>query len=176
MMMRPLVFDFANDAEALKQATEYMFGPSLLICPVTAPDVTTWRVYLPKTEGGWTEWHTGKHYNGGSYTTVPVDAATIPVFLRDGSITPLAGDTLVLSRGADATFTLYEDDGVSRGYERGECSRITFRWNQKKQQLTIDRRRGSYPGMPVKRRFIIKEPFGTARTVDYNGKAVKLNY
>ena len=176
MMMRPLVFDFADDAEALKQATEYMFGPSLLICPVTAPDVATWRVYLPKTVGGWTEWHTGKHYNGGSYTTVPVDAATIPVFLRDGSITPLAGDTLVLSRGADATFTLYEDDGVSRGYERGECSRITFRWNQKKQQLTIDRRRGSYPGMPAKRRFIIKEPSGTARTVEYEGKVVKLKY
>ena len=176
MMMRPLVFDFADDAEALKQATEYMFGPSLLICPVTAPDVTTWRVYLPKTEGGWTEWHTGKHYNGGSYTTVPVDAATIPVFLRDGSIVPLAGDTIALTCGADVAFTLYEDDGVSRGYERGECSRITFRWNQKKQQLTIDRRRGSYPGMPVKRRFIIKEPSGTSRTVEYEGKAVKLNY
>ena len=58
MMMRPLVFDFPNDAEALKQATEYMFGPSMLICPVTAPDVTTWRAYLPKTKGGWTEWHT----------------------------------------------------------------------------------------------------------------------
>ena len=176
MMMRPLVFDFPNDAEALKQATEYMFGPSMLICPVTAPDVTTWRVYLPKTAGGWIEWHTGSHYVGGRYTTVPVNAATIPVFLRDGSITPLAGDTLVLSRGADASFTLYEDDGVSRGYERGECSRITFRWDQQRQLLTIDRRRGSFPGMPRVRRFTIKEPDGSTRTVDYNGKTMRLKY
>ena len=176
MMMRPLVFDFADDTEALQQTTEYMFGPSLLICPVTAPDVTTMRVYLPKTKGGWTEWHTGSHYDGGRYTSVPVDAATIPVFLRDGSITPLAGDTLVLSRGADATFTLYEDDGVSRGYERGQCSRITFHWNQQRQQLTIDRRRGSFQGMPATRRFTIKEPNGATRTVDYNGKAVKMKY
>ena len=176
MMMRPLVFDFPNDAEALKQATEYMFGPSMLICPVTAPDVTTWRAYLPKAKGGWTEWHTGSHYEGGRYTTVPVDNATIPVFLRDGSIVPLAGDTIALTRGSDAAFTLYEDDGVSRGYERGECSRITFRWNQQKQQLSIDRRRGSYPSMPATRRFVIKEPNGKLRTVDYNGKAVTLKY
>jgi alpha-D-xyloside xylohydrolase len=176
MLMRPLVFDFPGDEEALRQETEYMFGPSLLICPVTQPDVTSWRVYLPKTTGGWTEWHTGNHYEGGRHADIPVDVATIPVFARDGSITPLAGDTLALMRGADATFTLYEDDGTSFGYERGQASRITFHWNQEKQQLTIDRRRGSYPGMPLKRRFTIQEPYGTARTIDYNGKAVKLNF
>lgn len=176
-LMRPLVFDFPTDEEALKQTTEYCFGPSLLICPVTEPDVNTVRVYLPATEGGWTEWHTGKHYNGGSYTNVNIDDATIPVFVRDGSIIPLAGDTIVLSRGADATFTLYEDDGVSRGYEQGKNSRITFHWNQQKQQLTIDRRQGTYDGMPDKRHFTIKEPHtGIARTIDYTGKAVKLNF
>ena len=176
MMMRPLVFDFADDGEALKQTTEYMFGPAMLVCPVTAPDTGTWRVYLPQTTGGWTEWHTGSHYEGGRYATVPVDGATVPVFVRDGSIIPLAGDTIALATGADAAFTLYEDDGVSRGYERGECSRITFRWNQQKQQLTIGRRRGSYPSMPTTRRFVIKEPYGKPRTVEYRGKAVMVRY
>ena len=176
MFMRPLVFDFSDDEEALKQKTEYMFGPALLICPVTAPDVTTWRVYLPKTEGGWTEWHTGRHFEGGRHTDISVDDATIPVFARDGSIIPLAGDTIALMGGADATFTLYEDDGNTTDYERGQSSRITFHWNQRKKQLTIDRRHGSYPGMPSSRRFTIKEPVGTVRTVSYNGKAVKLQY
>ena len=83
-LMRPLVFDFADDPEALRQKYEYMFGPDLLISPVTEPGVTTWRTYLPKNEGGWTDYHTGKHYDGGQYITTPVDQSFIPVFCRNG--------------------------------------------------------------------------------------------
>ena len=57
-LMRPLVFDFADDSEAMKQKYEYMFGPRLLISPVTEPGVTQWRTYLPKNQGGWTDQHT----------------------------------------------------------------------------------------------------------------------
>ncbi|MBR0167030.1 MAG: glycosyl hydrolase family 31 [Prevotella sp.] len=84
-LMRPLVFDFADDPEALLQEVEYMFGPDLLISPVTEPGVTTWRTYLPKQEGGWTDYRTGKHYDGGQYVTTAVTKAFIPVFLRAGS-------------------------------------------------------------------------------------------
>ena len=83
-MMRPLVFDFASDPEALKQKYEYMFGPALLISPVTEPGVTTWRTYLPKNEGGWDDYRTGKHYEGGQYVTTEVTKAFIPVFVRAG--------------------------------------------------------------------------------------------
>ena len=84
-LMRPLVFDFANDPEALRQKYEYMFGPDLLISPVTEPGVTIWRTYLPKNEDGWTDYHTGKKYDGGQYVTTPVTKAFIPVFVREGS-------------------------------------------------------------------------------------------
>jgi alpha-D-xyloside xylohydrolase len=83
-LMRPLVFDFADDPEALRQKYEYMFGPDLLISPVTEPGVTTWRTYLPKQEGGWTDYHTGEHYDGGQYVTTAVSKAFIPVFCRNG--------------------------------------------------------------------------------------------
>ena len=83
-IMRPLVFDFANDAEALKQKYEYMFGPALLISPVTKPGVDTWQTYLPKNEGGWTDYRTGKHFDGGQYVTTRVTKAYIPVFVRSG--------------------------------------------------------------------------------------------
>ena len=83
-LMRPLVFDFYDDEEALKQKCEYMFGPTLLISPVTEPGVSSWRTYLPKHPGGWTDYHTGKHYNGGQYVETPVTKAYIPVFIRDG--------------------------------------------------------------------------------------------
>ena len=83
-LMRPLVFDFADDAEALRQRYEYMFGPALLVSPVTEPGVTTWRTYLPKHKGGWTDYRTGQHYDGGQYVTTPVTKARIPVFVRAG--------------------------------------------------------------------------------------------
>ena len=83
-LMRPLVFDFANDAEALKQQYEYMFGPALLISPVTEPGVTSWQTYLPQNSGGWTDYRTGRHYDGGQYVTTPVTKAHIPVFIRAG--------------------------------------------------------------------------------------------
>ena len=73
---------FADDAEALAQKYEYMFGPSLLISPVTEPNVTEWRTYLPKNKDGWTDYRTGRHYRGGQYITTPVDKAHIPVFVR----------------------------------------------------------------------------------------------
>ena len=82
-LMRPLVFDFANDAEALKQNYEYMFGPELLVSPVTEPGVTKWRTYLPVSKGGWRDYRTGKHYAGGQYVTTTVTKAYIPVFVRE---------------------------------------------------------------------------------------------
>ena len=173
MLMRPLVFDFPTDEAALKLTTNYMFGPSLLVCPVTEPDVRQWSVYLPKTTGGWYDWHTGHHFDGGRRVDVPVDEASIPVFACAGSILPLAGDTLALIPGADAAFTLYEDDGVTTAYEQGACSRITFRWDDRRQRLTIDRRSGSFPAMPVVRHFVVTLPDGTAFPLDYRGKALK---
>ena len=81
-LMRPLVFDFADDPEALKQKYEYMFGPELLISPVTEAGVSEWPTYLPKNKGGWHDYRTGQHYEGGQTVTTKVDKAHIPVFVR----------------------------------------------------------------------------------------------
>ena len=81
-LMRPLVFDFADDPQALRQKYEYMFGPSLLVSPITEPGVTEWKTYLPKSEGGWEEVHTSEHYEGGQTVTTKVHKEFIPVFAR----------------------------------------------------------------------------------------------
>ena len=83
-LMRPLVFDFPNDTEALKQQTEYMFGPSLLVCPVTEPGITKMRVYLPDYGNGWKLFDSDNQeiYKGGSYFEVPVTKDRIPVFIK----------------------------------------------------------------------------------------------
>ena len=83
-LMRPLVFDFSDDPEALQQKYEYMFGPSLLISPITEPGVMEWKTYLPKNKGGWQDARTGKHYDGGQTVTTQAFKACIPVFVRIG--------------------------------------------------------------------------------------------
>ncbi len=82
-LMRPLVFDFADDPVALQQKYEYMFGPELLISPVTEPGVTEWHTYLPKNAKGWRDKRTGQHYDGGQFVTTSVDKAHIPVFVKE---------------------------------------------------------------------------------------------
>ena len=91
-MMRPLVFDYPNDTEALKQQTEFMFGPSLLVCPVTEPGIKTMRVYLPGNGQEWVSFNALVNasekgimvkpyvYKGGTYVDVEVSKDCIPVF------------------------------------------------------------------------------------------------
>lgn len=83
-MMRPLIFDFAEDETALKQDCEYMFGPSMLIRPIVEPMSTSKevKVYLPKSKGGWRDYWTGTHYEGGQEISIPVTIEHIPVFIR----------------------------------------------------------------------------------------------
>ena len=93
-LMRPLVFDFPDDKEALKQQTEYMFGPSLLVCPVTEPGITKMRVYLPENKNGWISFNSQLHakegnylvkpyvFEGGTYIETEVSKDEIPVFIN----------------------------------------------------------------------------------------------
>ena len=169
-LMRPLVFDFPGDSKALDQKYEYMFGRSLLISPVTEPNVTSWTTYLPRNEGGWYDYYTGRHYEGGQSVTTDVAADFIPVFVRAGSIIPVKGDEVLLYPGADGSFTLYEDDGATRDYEQGQCSRISFQWDDASRRLTINKRQGKYHGMPNRRTYHVKLANETRVNVNYQGK------
>ena len=169
-LMRPLVFDFAGDEKALDQKYEYMFGKSLLISPVTESGVTSWTTYLPQNEGGWYDYYTNRHYDGGQSVTTPIGVEYIPVFVRAGSIIPIKGDEVLLYPGADGTFTLYEDDGITRAYEKGECSRIMFQWDDANRTLTAGKRAGKYKDMPVRRTFQVKVPGGIPTNINYQGK------
>ena len=169
-LMRPLVFDFANDTKALDQKYEYMFGRSLLVSPVTEPSVASWTTYLPQNEGGWYDYYTGRHYDGGQSVTTEVGADRIPVFVRAGSIIPIKDDGLLLYPGADGTFTLYEDDGTTRNYEQGQCSRITFLWDDARLRLTAGKPEGKYKEMPQRRTFHVIMPDGKQTSFNYKNK------
>jgi alpha-D-xyloside xylohydrolase len=187
-LMRPLVFDFPDDEEALVQSVSYMFGKALLVNPVTAPQVKEWPTYLPATAGGWYDFHSGQHYEGGQYADISVTEDSIPVLARAGSILPwgpeieYAGQEtdgaldIRLYPGADGAFTLYEDEGSDFEYEHGRCTRILFEWDDARRTLTIGKRCGTYPGMISRRSFRVVLPDGRQRTIVYKGKAVIVKF
>lgn len=166
-LMRPLLFDFASDEEALKHDAEFMFGGSILVNPVTALGVDTYSTYLPQSVGGWYDYWSGEKYAGGQSVTSKVDINTIPIFVKGGSIIPFAPDRqnteekitkplkIVVYPGADARFTLYEDEGDTYNYEDGSYSTIDFTWNEADKSLTISSRIGYYSGFMRSRQFIV---------------------
>ena len=78
--------------------------------------------------------------------------------------------------GADAVFTLYEDEGDNYNYEKGIYSTIDFKWNDRARRLTVETRKGEYPGMLTERRFTVKLPDGQEKTVAYEGKKVSVKF
>ena len=164
-MMRPLVMDFRDDASALNHPFEFMFGRAFLVAPVTEPNANDWKVYLPET-ASWYDFWTGKRFDGGQTTDVAAPLDRIPLMVKAGSIIPM-GPFIQYSTeksdpievriylGANAEFTLYEDENDGYQYEKGLYSTIEFRWNDSTHTLTIGKRRGDFPGMAKTRTFRI---------------------
>ncbi|MDH7599933.1 MAG: glycoside hydrolase family 31 protein, partial [Sedimentisphaerales bacterium] len=195
--MRPLVMDFPDDVNALYVGDQYLFGPSILVKPVTTPGTSSCQVYLPADRGPWYDFWTGKTYEAGQTVDVASPLQTLPIFIRAGSIL-LLGPVLQYSDerpadpievrvypGAMGQFILYEDEGDSYRYEKGSFATIPFEWNQHNNTLTIGRRTGRFAGMLERRVFhvvLVKEGQGAGvapatapdRVVEYDGKAVRL--
>ncbi len=194
-IMRPLVMDFPNAGAVTAVDDQYMFGPALMVSPVTAYKVRERAVVFPATPGGWYDFWTGAAVSGvggGRPSPAPFDA--IPIHVRAGAILPFGPElqytdekpadpiTLVVYAGSDGAFTLYEDDGVSHDYEGGAWSTIPIRWHDASRTLTIGKREGSFPRMLARRTFqvvlVTKDrpvPFSFApkpdKTVVYSGEA-----
>ena len=186
-IMRPFVFDFPSDEEALRQADSYMFGHSLLVKPVTESDVTEYSVYLPENEGGWYSWWTGEKFEGGQYVPTKVDIETIPVYAKGGSIVPTGPNRQHVAQkvdgpmvikvypGADAEFTIYEDEGTNYDYESGKYALIALEWNEDDSTLTIGKRQGAFEGMDSEKDFVI-DLLGNQQTIRYSGKEVTVKF
>lgn len=97
-LMRPLVMDFPNDQAVHNLRDEYMLGPGVLVAPVTEFMARNWKVYLPAGTG-WYDFYTGKFYEGGQTVQAHAPLEHMPLFVRAGSIVPLAP----LPRDADKT-------------------------------------------------------------------------
>ena len=140
-IMRPLVYEFQDDPAVYDESFEFMFGRDILVANVLEPGAKTWKVYLP-AGSKWYDWGNNYAcYEGGQTIEIPVEISTIPLFLREGAIVPKAANQLMsmandhmtslhltLVPGADSTYTLYDDDGVTNDFKDGVCrkTRITM--------------------------------------------------
>jgi alpha-D-xyloside xylohydrolase len=133
LIMRPLLYDFPKDRVAPGIGDQFMFGPSIMVCPVTEPErVSGGRktVYLP-AGCDWFDLHTHRKYHGGCHVTVELTREYIPAFVPTGAILPMDEDgmlTILAFKGRKGSFLFYEDAGDGYGYEDGEyaLTEITY--------------------------------------------------
>jgi alpha-D-xyloside xylohydrolase len=191
-IMRPLVMDFRNDLRAQNTGDQFLFGPALLVNPITEAGATSRHLYLPDAK--WYDFWTGVATQGGKSIDSSAPLERLPLFARAGSILPLGPDLEYAAEkpaepleirvypGADGSFTLYEDENDTYNYEVGKYATIPFSWNDKTNTLTIGDCAGKFPGMLETRVIhvvIVRDAHGIGseltpkpdRVITYSGKA-----
>ena len=191
-MMRGLPMDFNTDKKVLNIADQFMFGPAILVNPVTEYKKRSRELYLPNTNG-WYNFYTSEFLKGGQTITAEAAYEQLPLYVKEGSILPCGPNieytsqkssepfTIYVYTGKDASFRLYEDENTNYNYEKGKFSNIEFNYNETSKTLTIGDRTGSFDGMQKNRTFNIVF-IGKTKNATFNlisnaneGKKVKYN-
>jgi alpha-glucosidase/alpha-D-xyloside xylohydrolase len=185
--MRALWLHYPDDKEAVGLGEEYLWGRDLLVAPVVEKGAKARRLYLPA--GTWYDWWTGAKVAGPGWLERPVDLATMPIYARAGAIIPLdpvrqyTGEavkeptTLQVYRGADGRFALYDDDGHSLGYLRGQGSWTRLTWDDGRGRLVIEPDPRSAARAQPERTFeVVVLPGKDRKQVRYAGKRVSVEF
>ncbi|MEO0968127.1 MAG: TIM-barrel domain-containing protein, partial [Cyanobacteria bacterium J06639_18] len=184
-ILRPLLYHYSDDRNTQELYDQLLLGESLMAAPVYRPGVEHRAVYLP--QGTWYDWWTGECYQGSKYILAHAPLAKMPMYIRWGSIIPLAPVMQYTSESAvnqlrlrvtpgTGEYTLYEDDGTSFAYRDGLRSTTTYHVNTEGEQVivNIQVRQGSWK--PAPRQIIVEvvgkgeqefEDDGTARRLQF---------
>lgn len=164
-VLRPLLYHFPDDPTTYALHDQVMLGPSLLAAPVYRPGREHRHVYLPA--GGWYDWWTDAAISGPAHLLAHAPLERMPLYVRAGAIIPSGPElryaderpldplTLDLYPG-DGELTLYEDDGHSFAYQRGEFRTVRYALRREGEQLVFatDASAGDYT--PPRRRLVIR--------------------
>jgi len=210
-VMRMLAMDFPQDNKVHDMGTQYMYGKSFLVAPVLTQFYTSgvreksvsnfsktqiYPVYLPKGSE-WFDFWTGEKFSGGTTVQRETPIDLMPLYVKAGSIVPIGPNVqyahekdwsnleIRIYDGADAEFTLYEDEKDNYNYEKGMYSTIKFNWDNASRKLTIEDREGEFPGMLKNRKFqvvLVKDGNASGekkakkydKTISYKGKRIEL--
>jgi alpha-D-xyloside xylohydrolase len=179
-LMRGLVMDFPNDTLTSNLNDQYMFGSSLLVNPVYQYKQRTRQVYLPKGVG-WYDIYKGQYFDGGKEINANAPYERMPVFVKEGSIIPFGPElqytsekpadtiSLFVYTGRNSSFDLYEDEGTNYNYEKGSFSTMKMVYDEQTKSLTLQNRRGQFPGMLQRRVFnIVWVTKNKMKALDFN--------
>ena len=169
IIMRGLVMDFTDDKVAREVSDQFMFGPSLMVCPVYEYGATSRSVYLPKGKF-WYDYYTDSVFVGGQTIEADAPYERIPLFVPSGAILVSGNDvnyvdehatdvlTVDMYAGSDGHFFLYEDDGTTNAYQDGAFSLIPIMFTEDEHGVvfTIGQCRGNYMGFRGTRKFKIR--------------------
>lgn len=194
---RPMYFDNPREEKAYHNAQEFLLGDNMLVAPIveagTGPGkVGAQTVWFPA--GTWFNTFTGERYDGNSEALVAGDINEFPIFARGGVPIPMqpylprmaavSPETLVVrtypgAEGKTGSYTLYEDDGVTTGYRKGQFATTGLSYRRSGDTVTvkIGAAKGHYTGQPAKRAFVIELPdTARAESASVNGAPAKVIY
>jgi alpha-glucosidase len=154
-IMRPMFYEFQRDLNTYEESFDFMYGKSMLVASIYEKGSTSRSVYLP--EGCiWYDWYTKEMYKGGQTIEVKTSLDKIPLFFRSGSIIPMAEEimnlhsekietlNILIEPWESSEFTLYEDDGISNNYLKGEYLKTHIKVNNAKNIKINFNKEGSY--------------------------------
>jgi alpha-glucosidase/alpha-D-xyloside xylohydrolase len=186
-VMRALWLHHPDDAAAVARGDEYLWGPNILVAPVTEKGATSRRVYLPR--GSWYDFSSSERLEGGREIQRQVDLATTPLYVRAGTVLPLGPVkqftdeevdgplTLQIYPGADGHFLVYEDDGISFAYRAGDWMGLDVRWIDANRRLSIQLAEGSRIRPPLERKLDLRMmPDGETRRAIFTGKRLESSW
>ena len=165
-IIRALWLHYPDDPTAVARGDEYLYGRDILVAPVVEKEAASRTLYLPR--GSWYDFWTRKKFEGGREITRAVDLATIPLYCRAGAIIPTGPVkqyteekidtpmTLSIYPGADGQFSLYEDDGKTFDYRKGEFTQIDISWDDRSRRLALRLAKGSRILGKPQRRFVVQ--------------------
>src|SRR5215469_9850926 len=184
-IMRALWLHFPHDPKAVERSDEYLWGSNLLVAPVFEKGARTRDVYLPA--GDWYDFWTAERLLGEREIRRAVDLETLPLYVRAGTILPLGpvkqftddkiDEPLSVSiyPGADGSFLLYEDDGVSFNYRNGEWMGIQLSWNDVRRVLLLDVAPASRMLAPAPREIVVRLAEST-QNISFHGAPIKVKF
>jgi alpha-glucosidase (family GH31 glycosyl hydrolase) len=184
-VIRALWLHYPDDPAAIARDDAYLWGRDVLVAPVVEKGAITREIYLPR--GAWYDFWTGERMDGGRTIRREVDLETMPLYVRAGALLPLgpvkqyAGETtdqpisISIYPGADGTFLLYEDDGASFNYRKGEWMGIQMEWNDARRTLSLHLAAGSRV-QPAARRMLEIKFNQVTRTVEFDGQRIELKF
>ncbi|RAJ42707.1 carbohydrate-binding protein with CBM35 doain [Kitasatospora sp. SolWspMP-SS2h] len=169
-IVRPMYLDYPTQDAAYAATGEYLYGPDVLVAPITTPNDANGNgsapVWVPP--GSWTDYFTGRTYTGPATVTVTAPLSQLPVLVKAGGILPTRTDyvdhqgapltalTVNVAAGADGAFSLYSDAGEGNDHKAGKSTSAPLSWNDAARTLTVGAQSGGYAGAPTSRAYTLR--------------------